>query len=466
MTRVETFGRLSLWLSASGGVAAGLAIVWLAEMPVRWVTAVLLGAGIVAAALMTGQPRRAALFLTAFSLQIGLVLYLTKPEPASDLGASWPNSLALPLGTLAALGALLCGVRRRFTWGGTAGLCAGIVAFTTAASLPGSPRPFIGVCHVVLVFAYYAIFLAAANCVRELRDLRLINHALMISLALQSLVYFAQSLVGATFTPAGEWIEQTGQPLGRYGGWAGTQPAAFASFLLPLLLLAVARFLTARDLARLHPAMLLTVMGLSTLCLTFTRAAWIGLGLAVIYLVGAAARRAMLVRRNALLLAVCLVAVAGALGPGISVRVRQDHASALAERWSLIRMGLQVARAKPLAGVGAGAYPYVFENYLTPDLAKGWLYVVHNVYVLRAAETGLPGLAALVFLLGAFFRLASPERMQEAEARVMALGWRAGLIALSWEMLWDVSLGPAANSLLWFLSGLMISAARFSPQRP
>ncbi len=112
MTRVETFGRLSLWLSASGGVAAGLAIVWLAEMPVRWVTAVLLGAGIVAAALMTGQPRRAALFLTAFSLQIGLVLYLTKPEPASDLGASWPNSLALPLGTLAALGALLCGVRR------------------------------------------------------------------------------------------------------------------------------------------------------------------------------------------------------------------------------------------------------------------------------------------------------------------------------------------------------------------
>ncbi len=466
MIRVEGFGRLSLWLSATGGIAAGLAIVCLAEMPVRWLAAVLLGAGVVAAALMTGQPRRAALFLTAFSLQIGLVLYVTKPEPASDLGASWPNSLALPLGTLVALGALLCGMRRPFTWGGTAGICAGIIAFITGASLRGSPRPFLGVCHVVLVFAYYAIFLAAANCVREVRDLRLTHHALMISLALQSLVYFAQSLIGATFTPAGEWIEPTSQSLGRYGGWVGTQPAAFASFLLPLLLLAAARLLTTPDLRPLDSAVPLTVLGLSALCLTFTRAAWIGFGLAVIYLTGASARRAMLVRRNALLLAVCFMAVVGALGPKISIRLRQDHASALEERWSLIRMGWQVARAKPLAGVGAGAYPYVFENYLTPDLAKGWLYVVHNVYVLRAAETGLPGLAALVLLLCAFFRLASPERMPETGARVMALGWRAGLIALSWEMLWDVSLGPAANSLLWFLSGLMISAARFSPQRP
>jgi hypothetical protein len=58
------------------------------------------------------------------------------------------------------------------------------------------------------------------------------------------------------------------------------------------------------------------------------------------------------------------------------------------------------------------------------------------------------------------FRLAAPERIPDLALRPAALGWRAGLVALAWEMLWDVSLGPATNCLLWFLCGWMLAARR------
>jgi O-antigen ligase len=102
----------------------------------------------------------------------------------------------------------------------------------------------------------------------------------------------------------------------------------------------------------------------------------------------------------------------------------------------------------------------MFREYLTPELADKWLYVVHNVYILRAAETGLPGAAAWLAFLVAAFRSASPERATHPLACRLALGWRAGLLALGWEMLWDVSLGPAANSLLWFLCGLTVARSQ------
>ena len=159
-------------------------------------------------------------------------------------------------------------------------------------------------------------------------------------------------------------------------------------------------------------------------------------------------------------LACILTALVVALAPKILARVGEDHGAAFDERWALIQMALRVIEAHPFLGVGAGAYPYVFRDYLTPELADKWLYVVHNVYVLRAAETGLPGVAAWLALLAAAFRLASPGRMLHPAARRLALGCRAGLLALGWEMLWDMSLGPAATSLLWFLCGLMLAAAR------
>jgi O-antigen ligase len=234
----------------------------------------------------------------------------------------------------------------------------------------------------------------------------------------------------------------------------------FASFLLPLLLCAMAQLLTCREkgvwIRHSGPA----AAGLAALILTFTRASWLGFGLGIAYLVIAAGRRGWLERRRLWTLLGIGLLLTVALSPKILARVSEDHGVALNERWALVEMALRVIAGHPVTGVGAGAYPYVFRDYLTPELADKWLYVVHNVYMLRAAETGIPGLAAWLVFLVAAFRMASPDKMAHPTAQRIALGWRAGLLALGWQMMWDVSLGPAANSLLWFLCGLTVAARR------
>lgn len=459
MTRSETFSSPLVGACAALALAGAFAAVRLAELPDRWVVAVMAGSLVLPAIFATGRPRRAALCLFVLSVQIGLTFYVTEPPAAPSAGVSWPNSLALPLSSLAALLALVFVNGRPFIWGGALSLSAGLLGLTTAISVAGSPVRWIGFSHFVLLCACWVIFLAAANAVRDRRDLEIVERLLLASLVLQCLIYLAQSVVGATFTPAGDWIDQSEEPLGRYGGLIGTRPAAFASFLLPLLLLSVTRFLNRAGGAGWRDGVLATLGG-ATLALTFTRASWIGFGLGLIYLITAGLRRGMLARwRIAVLLAV-LLGVGVALAPKIWVRASEDHSAAFAERWALVEMALRVIRANPVAGVGAGAYPYVFRDYLTPDLADRWLFVVHNVYVLRAAETGLPGLAALLLFLCVAFRRASPGRMADPTARRLALAWRAGLVALSWEMLWDISLGSPANALLWFFCGLMTAASR------
>lgn len=460
MTRSESVSTPPWWVLAPAGVALGVLCLPLAAMPGRWVAAAVAGAFLLVATLAAGRPRRAALVLFVFSLQLGLALYLTEPPSRGSYGASWPDALALPLASLTALAALATAGLRRTVWSRSFAAGVGLLVLTTVAAIPGSPVRLIGLAHVVMLGAYLLILLAAANSVRDAGDLELVIGVLMATLVLQSLVYFVQSLAGATFTPSGEWIEQSDSGPGRYGGTVGTRPAAFSSFLLPLVLVALARLLTSTEPGVWWRYGAPAVLGSAALILTYTRASWGALLLGLAYLAAAAARRRLLVRARAWMLLAALTVLLAALSPWILRRASDDHRAALDERRALIEMALRVIRAHPWTGVGPGAYPFAFRDYLTPELADRWLFVVHNVYVLRAAETGLPGLAALLLFLWASFRIAGPDRMVNPAARSLALGWRAGLLALASEMLWDVSLGPAATGLLWFLCGLMPAAAR------
>jgi len=457
MTRPSVAAEIPFLVLGLAGLFAGFAALRLAEMPDRWVAAAVAGMLVLLGVLLAGRPRRAALFVFAFSLQTGLALYLTEPPPASSVGASWPNALALPLASLTGLVALVTARARPWRWGGSLGLCAGLLLLTTAFSLWSSPVRLIGVSHLALLASYYGIFLAAANAIRDDKDLQLVQRVLLLSLGAQSVIYLAQVAAGGTFTLTGEWIEQAGEVLPRYGGTVGTRPAAFSSFLVPLLLLAFSQSLSARTW---WPSGLLAAAGCAALALSYTRAAWIGFALGLLYLLAARARRGMLGRGKFCLLLGIPLAVSLALSPRLLTRAGQDHWAALEERWTLVQMALRVIQENPLTGVGAGAYPYVFRDYLNPELSDRWLFVVHNVYVLRAAETGLLGLAALLLFLGVAFRKACPERMANPAASAMALGWRAGQVALAWEMLWDVSLGPAANALFWFLCGALPAARK------
>lgn len=90
----------------------------------------------------------------------------------------------------------------------------------------------------------------------------------------------------------------------------------------------------------------------------------------------------------------------------------------LSKRLTLWDTGLNMIRERPLTGVGVGAFRAAYDNYSTiPDdvfhtsQARHKPYHAHQLYIGMAAETGLPGLAALVLIFALCIKwyLAAPS---------------------------------------------------------
>jgi O-antigen ligase len=76
------------------------------------------------------------------------------------------------------------------------------------------------------------------------------------------------------------------------------------------------------------------------------------------------------------------------------VNAEEDETGSRAARLRLIDQGVQVFIANPITGIGAGQ----FKNYNDGETIEKWR-VTHNVWLQVAAELGIFGLAAFVFLV-------------------------------------------------------------------
>jgi O-antigen ligase len=96
----------------------------------------------------------------------------------------------------------------------------------------------------------------------------------------------------------------------------------------------------------------------------------------------------------------------------------------------------------------------VLRSYLLPEERDRWLYVVHNAYLLRWAETGVFGLLSYLWLLGAGVVWAIRCTRSDHDATLaIGAGWCAGLVHLCWEQMWDIGLGGTTPLLFWFMMG-------------
>jgi len=96
----------------------------------------------------------------------------------------------------------------------------------------------------------------------------------------------------------------------------------------------------------------------------------------------------------------------------------------LSRRLSLWDTGLNMIRERPLTGVGVGAFRSAYSDYSTyPEdafhgrLAKQKPHHAHQLYISTAAETGLPGLVALILIFALcikWYLAAPPSRRDQA----------------------------------------------------
>lgn len=450
-------------LVAGIGVLAGVAVGALAQQEAKWiglVAAVAVGMLIVAV-----TPDRHRLLVATFvtSLQIDVYLRFFYGRANSD-------GLAVPLVVVAGAAVLLWyashGRLHEFRWGGSARIPIAAVLGTMLPASITTPEPFVSITAIWAALQLYFVYWLAYNLVDSRAAFATLVRLLLYTLLAQSLVYFVQSALGVTFNVLGETIEEGAIP--RPGGTVSVNPAGFTSFVMPALMMAYAAAVAVDPPLPRRRIVVLTGMGIAAIGLSYTRAAWIGLAMAValVLLLGIRQRR-VLPRAGLATLAVAALGAA-MLYPTLMARVAADYASGgsdptdatLDERFLLIRIALNVIQSHPLIGVGPGAYAHVFKGY-TGDIEAHWLFTVHNEFLLRAAETGIPGALAFVALLVVAVRTAL--RLVRADATLLgtaALGWVGALAALVWQMNWVPWSGFAYNAMFWLVLGLMDGADR------
>ena len=198
------------------------------------------------------------------------------------------------------------------------------------------------------------------------------------------------------------------------------------------------------------------------LVLTKSRGAWLGFGVAFLY---------VMVRRRSLALLVT-AASAGLVMVLSDVlhRLLVSRAAAtttydpsLLGRFVLWNFAWRIGKANWLLGVGMENFRYVKHFYHFPEpLSTAIQFNAHNIYLELFADLGAVGLAVFLWLLVSSF-IRSSNAMRSDDASDLGLGLSAGVVAYAAHGLVDsILFQQGVFALLGLLIGLSISLSRFA----
>jgi len=386
---------------------------------------------------------------------------LRRPASAGALAAAWDELLLLlALATWVAKDLW----HGRFCWRPTPVTVPFLVYAGLMVFLWGVRSPDVAVAtEGVRVYLQYTLwFFVTLALVHRPAQVRFLSAALVGVAALLAIHGLYQYLTGAPM-PA-HWVDVAEQSPRTRAYSLVNSPNVLGSLLAFALPQALGHLLTARTRPRRWVLAGLVAVLLAGLVVTFSRGAWFATCLALL-LFGLLTRPALV-----------LPLTAAGIGVSIlipSVRARLAYLFSAAYLASSQRAGrlarweaaLAKVQASPLLGEGPGR----FGGAVAARHVPGSFYV-DNFYLKTAAETGLPGLAAYLWLLlnvlrggMAAWRNAGPD------VRPLAAGLLAGLAAvLAHNVVENVFEVPAMASYFWLAAGLLFAlpAVDGGPREP
>ncbi len=243
-------------------------------------------------------------------------------------------------------------------------------------------------------------------------------------------------------------------PIGAYWRMTGPyeNPIDLATYLMTTTPILVTWGLSQRGWRRW------SLVGLGMLllaCLGRTEALGAWLGLAAGLAAAAWMDRTFRWRALAIMAALGLGAVAVLVATGHATRFSPVDAGTR-DRWMMWQAALRMIEDRPLLGHGVNTF---MANYLTYWVGGERVpRYAHNCYLQVAAETGLIGLAAFAWLLGALvLRWAAGIKDASAPQRAMLTGVTAGLVAFLVQAGLDTNFYALRQAaLFWVLSGFAV----------
>jgi O-antigen ligase len=222
----------------------------------------------------------------------------------------------------------------------------------------------------------------------------------------------------------------TAEGVGRVRGFYGS-PNNLALYLGRLLPLAVTIAVWGKaGRRRWFYGVALLLMG-GALMLTYSRGAWIvGVPASLLFLAAMRGRRTLAVAVGVLVvLAVIVLLVVGA---GRLTSLLDTSEGTTFFRLQLWRSSVAMIGDHPLLGVGLDNFLYSYRSeYVLPTAWEEFdLSHPHNFVLDFWLRLGIAGLAAMVFLLGAFFKKSWGlyRHLPEGDVRLLVLGLMAGMV--------------------------------------
>jgi O-antigen ligase len=322
--------------------------------------------------------------------------------------------------------------------------------------------------ELFLFFESYLVYLYIANEIHTDREVLFVVKMLLIGCFLESLL-----MVAARFTDMQALLatvslrfqidpDAARAGLLRVGGTVGS-PNTAAAYLSIVLIAAASVFFASVQRGIKWLAAGLLALGGVALIYTYSRGGWMAFALALIGLCWIAARRRKLSLAAPVLTLAILVLLALPFYGVISDRVFGNDNGSAESRIPLNDLALRISADHPFLGVGPNNFTVAMDSYLTPELHRGFLYAVHNKYLLVLAETGIAGLVAYsAFLLGALRNGWQTWKIRDRVLSPLALGLTAGVAGHMVQMTVEPFRGRPVQQLLWLSVALLFAMNRIS----
>jgi O-antigen ligase len=466
-------------VAGMAGLIIGLAALILSGFSLAWVAAacMLLVAGVVMLAI--GQVRRPLLALLAFVVPFHVGIHFSSLPGIHEGGASdftiTPADVLLVLLCFLAIGEAT--LRRRVRVRLFPAVLVPAILFIALGMVSSlnARDPLLSAFQIFELVKGLFFLLFVVNTVRDEQDIKWALAGLMAAVLLQSTLGIYQAIMGRPLglTMLGETnlaVRQviggrlTIRPVGTF--WHPNQLAMYLGMVLPV----IGALLMVRIDPRMKFAAALTVsLGLGAVVFTMSRGNWIGLFLSTVLLLVFGFWRRILSGRRVFLgltwLLLVLLAMNLATGSAIILRLTSDDAGSAASRIPLMRGAVAIVRDYPIFGSGLNNYQNTIKSYdVSGEFTDtGYLPVVHNLILLLAAETGLTGLIAFLWLLAALAWRGFRFSFRDRGSPLLAATVVAGVLASEMHMIVQnmVAVGLAGDAQLfitfWFLAGLLLA---------
>jgi O-antigen ligase len=341
----------------------------------------------------------------------------------------------------------------------------------TAISVAVAQDVSLSLFEVFLLVEACLVYFYVANNVRTRQDVLFVVSLLLIACLLESMAMILIRFNGMPSTlwgaPTHVHIETDAKEgFMRIGGTVGS--SNFAAAYLSISLASAASLLFT-NLGRAHKCLAMAVLGLGGVALifTFSRGGWLALALAVTLICLLAWSR----RGFSLKTPIAVLLILGMLylpfQSVISTRLFGDDKGSAESRIPLMKLAFRIIEDNPLLGVGVNNFTVVMDRYLTPEFRHGFLFAVHNKYLLVLSETGVIGLLAfLAFLLDALRKGWQCWALQERLLSPLALGFAAGIAGHMVHMNVDVFRGRPTQQLVWVVAALLTAMHRMCAAPP